>query len=111
MNTEFDVFLSYSRKDYQFVCQLEEEFNNAGISYWIDRKDIMAGMEIVKTIAGAIDDVSNNAKVFLCVISKNTSPFSIKELKYAINAETRYILPVYLDIDEHEIPPMLKLLL
>ena len=111
MNTEFDVFLSYSRKDYQFVCKLEEEFNNAGISYWIDRKDIMAGMEIVKTIAGAIDNVSNNAKVFLCVISKNTSPFSIKELKYAINAETRYILPVYLDIEEHEIPHTLKFLL
>ena len=111
MNTGFDVFLSYSRKDYQFVCELEEVFNNAGITYWIDRKDIIAGMEFVQTIADAIDNVSNNAKVFLCVISKNTSPFSFKELEYALKAGTRYILPVYLDIEEHEIPATLKLLL
>ena len=35
-----DVFISYRRKDGEFVKQLYQELTNRGISAWFDKEDI-----------------------------------------------------------------------
>ena len=35
-----DVFISYRRKDLEFVSQLHQELTNRGISAWFDQEDI-----------------------------------------------------------------------
>ena len=35
-----DVFISYRRKDLEFVTQLVQELTNSGLSAWFDMEDI-----------------------------------------------------------------------
>ena len=106
-----DVFISYSRRDLEFVLRLEDSLNEAGITYWIDRKDIGFGTEFANAIAESIRATAENAKVFICVVSPNTSEWSYHEIKYAIDRGCQYILPIYLDCTENEIPGILRLYL
>ena len=89
-----DVFISYSRRDLEFVLRLEDSLNEAGITYWIDRKDIGFGTEFANAIAESIRATAENAKVFICVVSPNTSEWSYHEIKYAIDRGCQYILPI-----------------
>ena len=45
-----DVFISYSRRDIEFILRLEKALDEAGITYWSDRKDIEFGMPFADTI-------------------------------------------------------------
>lgn len=103
-----DVFISYSRRDLEFVLRLEDSLNEAGITYWIDRKDIGFGTEFANAIAESIRAIAENAKVFICVVSPNTSEWSSQEIKHAINCGCQYILPIYLDCAENKIPDTLR---
>lgn len=106
-----DVFISYSRRDLESVLQLEEALDEDGITYWSDRKDIEFGMPFADTIIQAIKETAEQAKILLCVISPSHSEWSYQEIKYAINCGCQYILPIYLDCTENEIPDTLRLYL
>lgn len=99
-----DVFISYSRRDIEFILRLEKALDEAGITYWSDRKDIGFGMPFEDTIIEVIRETAEQAKIFLCVISPSHSEWSYEEIKYAINSGCQYILPIYLDCTENETP-------
>jgi phage baseplate assembly protein W len=50
-----DVFVSYSRRDADFVAKVVGQLNTAGISVWIDTDDIDAGDQWKTAITQAID--------------------------------------------------------
>ena len=103
-----DVFISYSRRDLEFILRLEKSLDEAGITYWSDRKDIEFGMAFAERITEVIREAAEHEKIFLCVISHNYSEWSSQEIKHAINCGCQYILPIYLDCAENEIPDTLR---
>lgn len=60
-----DVFISYRRKDSDFVSQLHRELTNRGISAWFDKESIEVGDHWRSSIAEGIRD----CKVFVLVLS------------------------------------------
>lgn len=48
MDYKYDVFISYSRKDTKDADKICQAFNNASISYFIERRGIGDGMEFPK---------------------------------------------------------------
>lgn len=104
---QYDVFISYSRKDANIAEKICKALDREGITYFIDRKGIEGGAEFLSRITSAID----NSEVLLFMASKNaySSKYSIKELNYAIHTQSAKVIPYI--IDGSELPPALKLLL
>lgn len=104
---QYDVFISYSRKDANTAEKICKILDREGITYFIDRKGIEGGAEFLSRITSAID----NSEVLLFLASKNAynSKYSIKELNYAIHAQSAKVIPYI--IDGSDLPPALKLLL
>ena len=80
---KYDVFISYSRKDTEVANKICQAFDEAGISYFIDRRGIVGGMEFPDVLAEAIRE----SKVFLFLASNNSyaSKFTQSEIVYAFN--------------------------
>lgn len=89
---EYDVFISYSRKDYvdecsgeiipnNIVSQIKNVLENANFSYWFDEKGIYSGDAWAPLLAKAI----KASKVFLFVSSENAnkSPWTSSEIATA----------------------------
>lgn len=76
---KYDVFISYSRKDYvdenkevipgNIVTQIKETLDANDISYWMDEKGIYSGDEFAKIIAKLI----RQSKIFLFVSTENSN--------------------------------------
>ena len=97
----FDVFISYSRKDKAIADRICAAFEDAGISYFIDRHSLSGGMEITDTLAQAILD----SDVFLFIGSQSSyqSKFTNSEVIWAFNKkEKNHIVPYV--IDDTEMP-------
>ena len=94
------IFLSYSRRDSQFVDALRSRLESNGIQVWVDRTDIQGGSqwrsEIVKAIEGA-DSI-------IVILSPNSiqSDNVRKELDIAESHKSK-IIPV--EIGRVTIPP------
>lgn len=96
MDYKYDVFISYSRKDTEVADKICQAFDDAGISYFIDRRGIGGGMEFPAVLAKAIKE----SKVFLFLASKNSydSKFTQSEIVYAFNKKQKQdILPYIID--------------
>ena len=94
--TQYDVFISYSRKDIEIADRICQALRNHGITFFIDRQGIGGGMEFPLVLAQAI----RNSKLFLFLASKNSysSKFTINEITYAFNKKERnQILPYIID--------------
>ena len=78
-----DIFISYSRRDLDFVKQIKEEIEkNIGVQCWMDLYGIESGSpRFTKDIVEGI----NNSKVFLFMLSNHSqgSKFALRELDYA----------------------------
>lgn len=101
MGYKYDVFISYSRKDYKDeaakaeipgnpITAITEAFDKNNISYWIDREGIYSGQEFENIIIDAID----SSMVFLFVSSTNSneSKWTKSEIWEAFE-EDKYIIP------------------
>ena len=76
---EFNVFISYSRRDYvdeaknvlpgNIISQIKNVFDENKITYWMDEKGIYSGDEFAKVIAGYI----RRSKIFLFVSTENSN--------------------------------------
>jgi hypothetical protein len=64
-----DVFISYSRRDLQFVTQLHQYLNEKGIAAWFDQSSIEAGDQWRESIVKGIME----CKVFLLVLSPDSA--------------------------------------
>src|SRR5687768_8427361 len=81
-----DVFISYSRRNLEFVHQLVEALKKSGKDPWFDQlkeplSGIVAGASWWKQIQNGIENVDN----FLFVVSPNSisSPYCHAEISYA----------------------------
>lgn len=102
--TKYDVFISYSRKDYvdehnnvipnNVVSQIKEALEKSNISYWIDEEGIYSGDEYAPILARAI----KNCEIFLFVSTKNSnaSGWTSNEIATA-NAFNKKIIPIRVD--------------
>ena len=102
----YDVFISYSRKDYvddegnvlpnNMLSKIKDTLNANGISYWFDENGIYSGDEFASIITRAI----RNSKVFLFISSANSNSDDALgifcEIEYAVNMRMK-IIPLLLD--------------
>ncbi|MGV0024025.1 TIR domain-containing protein [Phormidesmis priestleyi] len=86
-----DLFISYSRRDKEFVHNLDAAFRKLNRDPWIDWEDIPDGEEWRKAIALGIE----NADTFIFVVTPDSaaSRECIKELEQAIALNKR-IIPI-----------------
>jgi TolA-binding protein len=86
-----DLFISYSRRDKDFVHSLDAAFRKLNRDPWIDWEDISDGEEWRKAIAQGIE----NADTFIFVITPDSaaSRECTKELEQAI-AHNKRIIPI-----------------
>ena len=93
---QYDVFISYSRKDMAVADQIAKAFDAAGISYFIGRQEMDGGLESSKVLATAIKE----STVFLFLASKNSyeSKYTRNEVAYVFNKkEDPQIIPYIID--------------
>lgn len=92
---KYDLFISYSRKDFEEVSALIEKIKAAlpGISYWFDINGIESGDEFEDKIISAID----NSSYVLFALSENSigSKWTKDEVMYAKNTDKK-VIPVLL---------------
>ena len=102
---QYDVFISYSRKDTAIAERICAAFDKAGITYFIDRLGIGGGFEFPVVLAEAIVE----CKVVLFLASENSyeSKFTNSELTFAFNEKPRNSILPYI-IDGSTMPPALR---
>ena len=100
-----EVFISYSRKDMAVADHICKAFDDAGITYFIDRQGISGGFEFPEVLASAIIE----CKVVLYLASKNSyaSKFTNSELTFAFNEKSKNSVLPYI-IDGSSMPPALR---
>ena len=96
---EYDVFISYSRKDTQIVDQFVRSLTDAGYRVWIDRDGISSGDQFTKIIPKAIK--SSAIVIFFSSANSNSSKWTVMEIGYALKKE-KTIIPIRLDDTEYE---------
>ena len=105
---DYDVFISYSRKDSEVANQIYDALAAQGISCFIDREGISGGADFPIVLSEAI----MGAKLLLLVASENSyaSEFTLKEITFAVsNKGSRFIFPFI--IDGSTLPKSLEFLL
>lgn len=93
-NEDYNVFISYSRKDSNLASEIKETLEKEGIKVWIDIHGIYSGDEFKQKIVSAI----RNADIFMFLSSEhsNSSEWTIKEVNVAVDLK-KTIIPVKLD--------------
>lgn len=96
------VFISYAREDRVFAARISKEFDDAGVSHWIDTKSISPGEDWKRSIKLGLKE----ADLVMILISSNSISkrgFVQREIKEALDllkempeGET-YIIPVRID--------------
>ena len=101
---KYDVFISYSRKDYvdehknaiegNIVSKIKDLLKANGYTYWLDEEGISAGDEFT----GIITEAIINSEIFLFISSKNSnaSQWTMHEIAVA-KMLTKKIIPFRVD--------------
>lgn len=91
---EYDIFISYSRKNTEIVKQYTKALKDAGLNVWIDEDGIESGDEFKTKIVRAI----TKSKVFLFFssVASNESQWTVKEVNVAVLLKKK-IIPIKLD--------------
>ena len=104
----YDVFLSHSFKDREFVVRLAEDLQKAGFRVWLDQWNIQVG----DSLAAAIDEAIRASRFLLIVMSPEyfKSAWGNQEWQYGlaneVDADSVRLIPIlYRDCD---VPPMLR---
>ncbi len=97
-----DVFVSYSRKDIDFVRTLVGALAERGKEVWVDWEGIPPTVEFMEEIHGAVQ----SADAFLFVLSPDsaTSRVCNEELEGAVALNKRIIPVVRRDVPEADVP-------
>jgi len=85
MTKIFDVFLSYSNIDREFVTKLAHDLTHAGLEVWLDQWSLAPG----ESLAQAIDDALKASKVQVIVMSPDyfSSKWTQQEWQYSLAKE------------------------
>ena len=108
MKYKYDVFISYSRRDYvdesynvipgNAIAEIQNVFDENGITYWFDKDGIYSGQEFIEIITGAIAE----SKMLIFISSKhsNESIWTAGEIFEALDGE-KAIIPVKIDNSQY----------
>ena len=96
---EYDIFISYSRKDSDIVNQFVNQLTDAGYNVWIDREGIVGGDQFKARIVQAIK--MSSIVLFFSSANSNASEWTIKEISYS-QKKGKTIIPIRLDDSEYE---------
>lgn len=101
----YDIFISYSRKDMEIADRICRALDAEGVSYFIDRQGIRAATEFPDVIADAI----KGCRKMLFLASKNSykSKFTKREIYFAFNEKNEGDILPYC-IDDAPMPDSLK---
>jgi hypothetical protein len=105
--SKFDVFISYSVKDKDFVRKLATDLQEYGLTVWLDDWNLRAGDSLVNEISTAIRD----SKFLLVIMSPDyfVSEWAAQEWKAAmideVDGKTIKVIPLL--YRTCSIPPML----
>ncbi|HUZ29411.1 MAG TPA: toll/interleukin-1 receptor domain-containing protein, partial [Solirubrobacteraceae bacterium] len=95
------MFISYSRRDKEFVAKLHEALDAHRKESWVDWEDIPASAQWQREIEDGIDQ----ADAFLLVLSPDSvqSAVCAQELEHAIQRRKRILPIVHRDVDPQEV--------
>lgn len=108
MKYKYDVFISYSRRDYvdesynvipgNAIAEIQNVFDENGITYWFDKDGTYSGQEFIEIITGAIAE----SKMLIFISSKhsNESMWTAGEIFEALDGE-KAIIPVKIDNSQY----------
>lgn len=104
-----DIFVSYRRKNVDFVKQVVSALEAQGKSLWVDWDDIPPG---VASFSNEIQRGIDSAHIFLAVLSPDylQSDHCISELKYAAQLNKRIIPIVHEKFDDYPVPKSIQLI-
>lgn len=104
MEQYYDVFISYSRKDYidenqneipgNVVSLIKNTLTAEGITYWFDEEGIYSGQNFIEKIVNNIE--SSKVFLYLSTANANSSKWTCKEISSA-NEFGKPIIPVRID--------------
>lgn len=103
------VFISYSRRDGSQAREVALRLEAAGVGFWLDEREIVAGEDVRRTLADALQANC----VFVILLSKDSirSPWVRIELEMACQGATRgthAIIPVLLSgVSASEMPDII----
>jgi hypothetical protein len=109
---DWDVFISYARKDRKFVKQLEKSLSDRGVKMWYDVKEVGIGDSIFEEISKGL----SRSRFIIAVFSKNyfRKYWPMKELISIVHLEAKnnrkMLLPILKDISHSEVTDRLPLL-
>src|SRR5437667_8785483 len=97
-----EVFISYSRKDTDFVRRLDEALKSRGREAWVDWKDIRPTEEFMQAIYAAIE----GADTFVFVLSPDSVASIVcrREIAHAAAYNKRMVPIVVRDVDADTVP-------
>lgn len=114
---EYDVFISYSRKDYvddagnvlknYMLSKIKDSLKANGIFYWFDEEGIYSGDEFASALTNAI----RNSKVFLFISSANSnqSKWTSNEISTALEFG-KPVIPFRIDNSPYNDSVMMKII-
>lgn len=91
---DIDVFISYSRQDWNIVEKICNLFKENGIIYWLDQEQVHDGSRFLAEISTAIQKCK--ITLFVSSTDSNQSIYTAKEVAFAFNAG-KYIIPYKID--------------
>lgn len=101
-----DVFISYAREDKEFVTELRNHLEEAGLSVWIDESSIPPGSSFLEVIYDGIEGSS----ALLAILSKNfqESRFCRLEIEHARKFRKRMVPVKRVEVNKDAIDPELS---
>jgi hypothetical protein len=103
-----DIFISYSRKDKEFVRRLDDELARRGREAWVDWEGIRPTEEFMQAIYSAIE----RADTFVFVLTPDSVASEVckREVAHAAAHNKRMVPIVARDVDAQVVPgPLAKL--
>src|SRR5436309_15657018 len=101
-----EVFISYSRKDKEFVRRLDEELKRRNREAWVDWEGIPPGDTWEKTIYGAIE--ATHTFIFVLTPDSIASEICAKEIAHAAANNKRLVPIVHRDVAADRVPKLLR---
>ena len=100
-----DIFISYSRKDKEFVRRLDESLKNRGREAWVDWEDIRPTEDFMQAIYGAIEGV--DTFVFVLTPDSVASAVCGREIAHAAAQNKRMVPIVAREVNANTVPEAL----
>ena len=96
---EYDIFVSYSRKDSEVVQSVVGRLKAEGYRCWMDVTGIESSDEFKRVLVKAIS--ASKVVIFFSSANSNSTPWTVKEINVAVQMK-KPIIPVRLDATPYD---------